>query len=464
MAAATMQQAVGLQEAGQLAGAAALFQEILRENPAHFGALYSLGVVYLQLGQIEPAAMVLANATGLNPRFPNAWYARGQVLLRLGRWQDALDCLDQTVALQPDFIDAMALRVAPLKALNRLQEALLTADRVLAMRPESADDWNARGLILFAMVRLEDALESIERAIALVPDFTEALANRATVLLEMRRLEDALAAFDAVVAADPNHAVAWNNRGNVLLAMKRFEEAIADYDKALAIRPDFALAMSNRGHAQLGLGQATRCPPLFVRRMFDEVSAEFEQKMSNLGYRAHLELRLLASQVLSPEAEHLRILDLGSGTGLAGDAFKDLAEGGRLDGIELSPGMNEEARKRGIYNRLILGDIESVLAAQMPSYDLVLAADTIIYLGDLSACFQGVSRCLATKGFFIFSVEKKDGEGWEQTNSNRFRHSESYLREEATRAGLTFARLQECTPRYEARRPVAGLAMAFTKT
>ena len=463
MATALMQQAVSLQEAGRFEEAAILFQDILRTEPTHFGALYSLGLVYAQVGQFEPAERVLGNAIAVNPQFPNAWYVRGASLLRLARWQEALVCLEQAIGLQPDFIDAMSARVTVLRELNRLPDALLAADHVLALRPDRADDWNLRGLILFAMQRLDEALTSFERSLSIAPDFPEAIANRATVLLEMNRLEEALAAFDAILAADPGNAIAWNNRGNVHLAMKHLSEAVIDYDHALALRPDFELAADNRGHALLGLGRATRCPPSFLRRTFDDASLEFEERMGKLTYRAHLQLRELASRVVPPEARRLRILDLGSGTGLVGDAFKDLSAGGRLDGIDLSPRMNDEARKRGIYSRLILGDIETVLTAPMPFYDLVLAADTMIYMGDLGPSFTGVSQCLSPGGFFLFSVEKKDGEGWEQTSVNRFRHSETYLREQGARAGLLFADLQECVLRYEAGQPVAGLAMAFRK-
>jgi predicted TPR repeat methyltransferase len=245
--------------------------------------------------------------------------------------------------------------------------------------------------------------------------------------------------------------------------MKRFEEAIADYDKAIALRPGFDLAIGNRAHALLNLGRATRSPPLFLRRMFDDASSEFEGMMAKLSYRAHLDLRILAERVLAPGAKTLRILDLGSGTGLVGEAFKDLAEGGRLDGIDLSPRMNDQARQRGIYNRLILGDVETVLATPMPAYDLVLAADTMIYMGDLTASFKGAVRALAPDGHFLCSFEKKDGEGWEQTSANRFRHSEAHLREKAAEAGLAVADLMECTLRYEAGQPVAGLAIAMRR-
>jgi predicted TPR repeat methyltransferase len=246
--------------------------------------------------------------------------------------------------------------------------------------------------------------------------------------------------------------------------MMRLEEAIASYDKALALRPDFAQAAANREYALLELKHGTRCPPTYITDLFDEFSANYDENMLvTLKYRAHLHLRTLAERVLPPMTPSWRIFDLGSGTGLVGEAFKDLAAGGRLDGIDLSPRMIEAARKRAIYDDLIVGDLETVLAAPGRSYDLILAADTMIYFGELTAIFSGAARRLEPAGFYLFAVEAKHGEGWEHTAKNRFRHSEAYLRAEAARAGLAVAEMMECVLRHEGNEPVPGLAVALRK-
>ena len=44
------------------------------------------------------------------------------------------------------------------------------------------------------------------------------------------------------------------------------------------------------------------------------------------------------------------MLDLGCGTGLAGEAFRPHVDW--LEGVDLSPGMIAQARKKTIYDRL----------------------------------------------------------------------------------------------------------------
>ena len=200
-----------------------------------------------------------------------------------------------------------------------------------------------------------------------------------------------------------------------------------------------------------------------MRALFDEFVHYDQTMLELLCYRSHIHVRTLADRVLPRSTPPWRILDLGTGTGLVGDVFKDLAVGGRLDGIDLAPRMIEAARARGIYDELILGDLENVLAEPGPSYDLILSADTMVYLGDLAPTFSGVVRHLVPGGFFIFACESKQGEGWEQTPANRFCHSQAYMRAEAAQVGLEFADIMECSLRNQAEVPVPGFAVAFRK-
>ena len=121
------------------------------------------------------------------------------------------------------------------------------------------------------------------------------------------------------------------------------------------------------------------------------------------------------------------------------------------------------ARARGCYRNITLADIETELAAPGLPYDLVLAADCMVYLGDLSPCFSGVVHRLETGGHFLFTTEAADGEGWQLTAKHRFAHSAAYLRGEAERAGLHVLAIENCTLRTEHTVPVAGWAVAVRK-
>jgi predicted TPR repeat methyltransferase len=436
-----------------------------RAASSEFQALYATAIGQFDRGAWDEALQTIRSALKLKFDSPEGWCLRGRLLMRLNQPEDALRSFHSALALQPDLTEALAGRASVLNRMDRPAEALVTLDRLLALKPGDADAWNDRGSVLVAMSRFDEALKSFERALAIEPDLLQAMSNRAVILYELRRLDEALSVCDAVLALKSDHAVCWNNRGNVLLALTRYEDAIESYDKALRLEPRLEPAKQNRELALMELKQLARCPPGYLRGLFDEFPTDYDERMVNtLYYRAHTHLRTLADRVLRGRVSGMRILDLGVGTGLVGDVFKDLtASGGRLDGVDLSPRMIEAAGKRGIYDQLIVGDIETVLQAFERSYHLILAADTMIYFGDLAPTFAGVAKRLFPGGNFIFAVERGDWADWEQTASRRFRHSDSYLRMTAADAGLEFVDSMACVLRCQGDEPVEGLAVALGK-
>ncbi len=196
-----------------------------------------------------------------------------------------------------------------------------------------------------------------------------------------------------------------------------------------------------------------------MRHLFDQFSTDYDTRMrGQLFYRAPEILAEMASFVV-PLQENLAILDLGCGTGLAGIAFHAMAS--RLDGVDLSPAMIAKAKLLNIYDDLIVGDIETALASLARGYDLILAADTVVYLGDLEKLFTGIAARLTPDGMFLFTVEKKEGDGFELGPKRRWRHSEAYLREAAAHAHMQISGLIACSPRMEAGVAVDGLAVAL---
>jgi len=131
--------------------------------------------------------------------------------------------------------------------------------------------------------------------------------------------------------------------------------------------------------------------------------------------------------------------------------------------VDLSPAMIAKARAGGLYDRLEVGDIETFLVAPGSEYDLILAADTLVYLGDLAAVFKAAAARLAPDGFFLFTAEAGDGADFELGPKRRWRHSEAYLRATADAAGLSVAGLVAAVPRHEAGVPVDGFAAALTR-
>jgi predicted TPR repeat methyltransferase len=152
------------------------------------------------------------------------------------------------------------------------------------------------------------------------------------------------------------------------------------------------------------------------------------------------------------------ILDLGCGTGLSGKAFAPHKRS--LVGIDLSPRMLGYAEATGLYDDLVAADIVPWLNATLQQFDLVLAADVLVYMGDLKPLFTAVRRVLKSGGLFAATAEQMpptDDHDFLLQAKRRYAHGESYLLRLAEDCGFRLKALDFVTPRYEAGQPVPGV-------
>lgn len=262
---ALLQQAVALHQRGQLTQAQAVYQEVLRLQPANFDALHLLGVIALQTKDLPRAIELIGQAIAIQPNAPvahsnlgNAWGASGQP-------ERALACYDRAVALKSDYTDAHYNRSVSLLALKRWDEAAQACSRVLALQPRHPQALYNQGNAYLGLRRWEDALSSYDQAIAVLPGFADAHCNRGNALDQLQRPQEALLSYERAIGCLPNYAQAHMNRGNVLVKLQRHEEAIAAYNRALALQNDYADAYAGRGHA------------MFELKRFDEALADYQR-------------------------------------------------------------------------------------------------------------------------------------------------------------------------------------------
>jgi predicted TPR repeat methyltransferase len=392
---------------------------------ANFGdAQINRGHALRLLKRHGDALAAYEKALALNSELPHAWLGRGNVLYGLKRSDEAFDAYEKALALKPDFAEAWLGRGNVLSELKRYDEALDAYGKALALTPELADAWLGRGNVLCELNRYEEALDAHGRALARKPDFAEAWYGRGNVFHGLKRYEDALAAYDKAVALSPDFANAWNGRGDALRLLRRGPDAIAAYRQALKFGGDVE---SIRYYlAALGAEPQPAAPPeRFVAKLFDAYANNFEHDLVvNLKYG----IPALVADVIKRYASSntLDILDLGCGTGLVGEHVRPFRR--TLTGVDLSANMLEKARQRQIYDHLLCSDLVEFLQTQDKAFDLAVAADVFIYLGDLSQVFQGVRRALRASGLFCFSVEAADDGGFVLRNTLRYAHSIGYLR------------------------------------
>ena len=144
-----------------------------------------------------------------------------------------------------------------------------------------------------------------------------------------------------------------------------------------------------QAEALSGASTLTRMPAEVVTSACDLDSEQWDHTVKEQGYESpQLLMAALAPEPALPKS--LDLLDLGCGTGLCGLHFQNWARS--LTGIDLSPKMLAQARARGIYAELIHGDIITAPRQFINRFDLVVASDVLLLLGDLAELFQPVHQ------------------------------------------------------------------------
>jgi predicted TPR repeat methyltransferase len=202
-------------------------------------------------------------------------------------------------------------------------------------------------------------------------------------------------------------------------------------------------------------------PASYVAWIFDNYASWFESHVVGvLHYRAP-QLLLDAIAAARPNRT-FDVLDLGCGTGLCGAALRQAGLAKRLDGVDLSPGMIEQCRTRGIYDELTIGDLREALRSGR-KYELLLAGDVFIYVGALEEVMAAAGTALEQGGLLAFTVEACAGESYELHPTGRFAHSLAYLLNVARPAGFEQESAGECVLRTEGNKPVAGWVVVLRK-
>ena len=466
-------------------------------------ALTRTGVAYVNLGRFETAAGLFRVALALDPGNPIAWTNWGVALDRAGNTADAIACFLASLQLekrQPDTWLLLGLARKRTGDLSSAEEAYRCA---LDVESGSAAAWQCLGALKKELHQDEEAIECLLRCLKAGGVSAPVCATLGKLFYENGRIAKAADAFHDAVLLDRESA---NYRRmlsdctfmQVVLEGGAIDQAILDFRQSVEIRGGDPVAelrktleaaigiFSGFGsiEAAIRVGEkylalwpeneetayllnalradpnVDRSPTGYLVKHFDAFADTFDaQLVDRLGYDLPAKI-VSALQAVLPTDRPLDVLDAGCGTGLCGQLLKPFARS--LAGIDLSPRMIEVARKRGIYDRLDCCEIVARLDGLPASFDLIVAADVVIYFGDLAPLFAAAAKALRGQGFFAFSTEFHAGAGYGILPSGRFAHSPAYVLDVAN-ASFEQTTNMETTIRLHANRRVVGNIFIFRR-
>lgn len=379
---------------------------------------------------------------------------------------------------------------------GRLLEAEAAYRSVLRARPDDPDALNFFGMLRCQTGHQSEAAEFLRRSVEIDPKNPHAWLNLGNVLVMLNRDEEARTAFTRATELAPDLAMAWFNLGVCLGRCKQPLEAASALHRALKIEPGHLRAYESLGLVLHRLGNYAEAAEVFrewlqhdpdnpfarhmlaatsgaeapskaadeyVRQLFDDFAANFDENLASLQYRAP---QLIAERLAREAAGKapVDLLDAGCGTGLCGPLVRSHAR--TLVGVDLSAAMVEKARARGGYDELIVAELCAFMSTRPAAFDVVISADTLVYFGALEEPLQGARSCLRRGGLLIFTVEhgdpggnsgSSDGRPYHLETHGRYSHSEAYIGTALEAAGFGGTSIERGVLRRERGSEVRGL-------
>jgi predicted TPR repeat methyltransferase len=367
----------------------------------------------------------------------------------------------RAIDARPDSAEAYATLGEIYRQLGLIAGAAEAYRKALELRPDHADAAQNLPLILKTIAGLEEAAEAHRRALERQPRNADHLYALAAACRELGRNDEALAALRNGLTVRPEPQ-AFRRLGAMLCGMERLDEAAGAYEAWLRAEPDNPVAKHLLA-ACTGKDVPQRASDAFVQRDFDRFADTFDEVLGKLEYRAPALVALALRRSAGEAAAKLDVIDAGCGTGLLGPYLRPYAR--RLVGVDLSPKMLEKAAARGVYEALHAAELTSHLAASPRAFDLVAAADTLNYFGDLREVFSAARVCLREGGRLIFTLEHAQNEdelpaGYRIHPDGRYMHAESYVRTALSAAGFDSIEIHYGMLRREGDAYVPGLVVA----
>jgi predicted TPR repeat methyltransferase len=458
-------------------------------------ALRRLGLTLWTAGRTQDAAEALAEAVVFAPQDSAAWLDLGFARRACGDMREALEAFEETARLAP--ADARAWLAIGLvtKALGFVERAEAAFEAALACDPGLDDATYSLGLVAFEARRYAEGASRWRGLVArgyaapalllglgqcqfFLGEFDAAAQSLAAHLQtspadeEARKRHQLVSFLDGAVRGGPEGArAAFAGSGGP--AAREAEVArmsaplLAAYgygEAALAVARDVhAGAESDPVHnyhlATLAGEKADRAPVGYVAAYFDRFAETFDTQMVEvLQYRGPAKLLRLLDET---GAAFGRVLDLGCGTGLAGPLLRPRAQ--NLVGVDLSPKMIAKARARGVYDDLAEAEMVEFLGRPQAPFDIVFAADSLIYLGDLGPLLEAAARALRPGGLLAATVEPTSRAPYEQTSSGRFAHAPKALIASGAARGFSLRAIRRGFLRLEAHRRVYGALVVLER-
>lgn len=378
--------------------------------------------VALERGDIRQAETLCMQILAQQPDCAEALHLGSLLLFRQGEMIGAIERMMRAIELEPSRAEWLNDLGNLLAAHNQPDQAVKFFQHALMLQPDNAVIWNNLGAMRVKLGEQDLAGEAFERAVALDDTLVDAWANYANWLTAQGRQQDAAECVLRAFVAAPADGQPLVMRGMALARLGRQAEAADCYRRHLEANPDDPTAL-HLYHACAHDTIPSRASLDYIRAKYDDYADSFDSHQAEMDYRGPALIAAAAAAL----GNGLTVLDAGCGTGLAGAAIR--AQCASLAGVDLSDKMLAQAKARGVYQELVQRDILEFFPDREAGFDLVIAADLLIYFGALDGFLAGARRALRPGGRLIVTLEaaQQVPDSFVLQPNGRYQHGERYI-------------------------------------
>lgn len=466
-------------------------ETFLREYPTDLKLLNIIGSAWAGLGEYQKSINLLESVIGADNNYANGHHNLGLTYLHAGQFENAIERLVTAVSLNPkspsfkNSLGTAHFKSGDLRKAVEIMQAAIELDDSNAMLQRNLGEFR------LAQGNIDAAREVLENALQIDPTDYQSMILLGGIFIKLDFPQKAMAQLSAasvIQSSDPELYM------TIARFWRKYNQPIKELDalnRVIEIKPELcdgyavlAEALARHGNPGGALTAYKKCleidsehtearhfvaalqgnntpsaPKEYVTKLFDQYASDYENSLTvDLAYNSpSMIAKMLSSRITSGEVFN-EVLDLGCGTGLAGRAIASLV--GRICGVDLSKKMIAIAEEKDVYDRLDVGDIIDAVKHNPQQYDLYIAADVLIYLGDLEELFSAL-RCNAKSGAtLVFTTELKTDGSYELLPSGRYAHSVEYVANLCQKHSMEIVSSEQIDLRKEANKVLAGILYA----
>jgi len=229
--------------------AAAELTTTLIGNVEKFEIGFVMGELLRQQENWGQAAAVYSEVLRQDPDFPEAHTKLSYVLYRAGNGEEALREAKAALSLTPQNAEAFKNAGLALYLLGKADAALAQYKEALRLKPDYTFVHLDIALVLHAKHDLDGAIGEYKKAIALDPNASDVHYDLAISLGEKGEWDAAIREYREAKKLDPHSFAARMNLSSALIHANLYPQAVAELRELEVMAPDSAMCHQALGHA-----------------------------------------------------------------------------------------------------------------------------------------------------------------------------------------------------------------------